>query len=142
VPGSWFYYKVACKIGRNPPKDVPKSFKVTRKERLELHMSIRHESPENNQMLQTWKLLKTMSHNLSFVFLCLAFFALVKMYILEYKNYLEWISVSAFCLLISLNLIYRAKEFDKWFFTDLFNSGIALKLGKFKGDISTKSIEE
>lgn len=58
-PASWIYYKVGCKIWGQPYDRRGKRFSTTTERTL-----VRHFSPENNSYLQTWKVLKTMSHNL------------------------------------------------------------------------------
>ena len=123
-----YYYNISCKFGKNPKEDNRKKFSLDKEEQLQLHQIVREKCPNITGLLQTWKLLKTMSHNLAFTFLLLTIFLLVKSIFYSVSNLSQWYLLSAGCMILSLILTKRAKVFDWWFYQDLFNTGLALKL--------------
>ena len=122
------YYRFSCKIGENPMEDTRKEFNIDRQKDLQLQQIVRDKSPSVNALLQTWRLLKSVSRNLAFTFLLLTIITLLKTNFFVVGNSIEWYLLSGGCFVLSLILTGRAKRFDKWFYQDLFNTGIALRL--------------
>ena len=145
-PGSWYYYKIGCKIFKDPKKETRSRFNFNREKEHEMLVMVRDKSPINNEMLQTWKLLKTMSHNLSFSFLLIVIISLVKILFFIVKNPIEWYILSGFCFILSIILLYRAIVFESWFYNHLVNTARALNFAKLndiakkeKGEINIES---
>lgn len=142
-PASWFYYGICCRVGGNPMRDTRAQYSVTRETEKRLLQVIRDRNSGIIAFLQTWKLLKTMSHNLAFTFLIFATTILAKITFYSISNPVEWFMLSGGSLVVSLILSQRAKIFDQWHYNDLFNAGIALghlsKDGQFVNSISAGS---
>lgn len=110
---SFFYYKVACQF-----LGLPQSFlsdKVTSSEQRTL---VREYSPENFQALNNWKILKTMSHNLSFASLILMFSVAIES-VQSSNQKLEWFLIVLINLTMSIIFMVRAHTFDTWHYRDL-----------------------
>lgn len=120
-PSRWYYRKIGCKLFYDPKNKVGSRYNFDRQKEHTMHAMIREKYPESNSMLDTWKLLKIMSHNLSFAFLLLVLFLLIKIIFFNVQNILEWCFLFGGCLLISPILLYRAVVFDAWFYAHLID---------------------
>jgi len=113
--GSWIYVKIGIKIWGNP-KDNNRKISVGFQRSL-----VRNYSPENYIYIQKWKVVKTMSHNLSFSFLLLGIIVIIKMIMNEESRNLHIIILTLISFLFSLIFLNRAHIFDRWHYKDLTN---------------------
>lgn len=110
--GSFLYYKIGCKIWGSPyPKYKHPTLTHTQQRSL-----IRMYSIENFNVLQSWKVLKTMSHNLSFALLLL--FLAAMYHFLQNSNF-QWVLLSVISIVSSVVLLNRANIYDKWHYKEM-----------------------
>jgi hypothetical protein len=121
--GSLLYYKIGCRIWGEPYDRKSKRLSNTIERAL-----VRHFSPENHSYLQTWKIVKTMSHNFSFTFLLLGLTTIIKTFQVPLQHQWEWIFLTILSLLISIIFLNRASIFDKWYYRDLTETVQSLHL--------------
>lgn len=122
-PGSWIYYKIGCKIWGQPY-----NAKTKRLSHIIERVLIRQFSPESNSYVHNWKVLKTMSHNLSFSSLVLAISTFNKSLQVNSQHQMEWVVLTVVLLLSSVIFLHRATRFDKWHYRDLTETVMALHL--------------
>ncbi len=123
TPGSWVYYKIGCRIW-GAPYD-PRSRKLSNSTERAL---VRHFSPENFSYIQLWKVVKTMSHNLSFASILLGITSTVKAFQVQPQYQLEWFSIAIISFIGSVIFLNRSNLFDKWHYRDLTETVNALRL--------------
>ena len=121
--GSFLYYKVGCKIwGSLYPKVKHPTLTNTQQRALSRMYSI-----ENFNVLQVWKILKTMYHNLSFALLLL-FFASGWRFL--QNNDFQWLLLSGVTAISSVILLNRANIYDKWHYKEMLEMVEVLKQEK------------
>jgi len=123
--GSWLYIYPTCNV-LGSPKPAKKS-SLTFSEQRAL---VRQFSPDNFQFIHNWKILKTMSHNLSLAFLILMLPALSKAFYAVAEQRIQWLFVAFIALLMSAVFMHRAHIFDTWHYADLTTAVKALHLDK------------
>lgn len=121
--GSWLYYKVGCKIWGNPYPQAQHSKLSHAKQRA----LVRQYSPENFSFLHTWKVLNSMSHNLSFALLLIVTISLVRFVQLES---LDWLVLGCISLVSAIVFLYRATVYDKWHYHEMLQTIEVLELEK------------
>jgi hypothetical protein len=121
--GSWLYYKIGCKIWGEPyPKEQRSTLSHAKQRAL-----IREQSPENFVFIHTWKVLKTMSHNLSFGTLLIAIVAAIRYF--QHQN-IQWIIVAVISIILAVVFLRRATIYDKWHYNELLETVEVLQLEK------------
>ena len=135
--GSWIYYKFGYKVwGEAWPKNKHPRLSLAQQRAL-----VRQYSPENYVYLQTWKTLKTMSHNLSFAFLLILLVSIFR-YIRLLSS--DWLVVSCVSLISVIILLKRAHTYDKSHFKEMREIIDVLNLEeKAKiGNLATENVKE
>ena len=132
TPGSWLYYKVGCNIFKYYKSEISEKYVISREEEKQIQLLIRQKSPENTGLIQTWKLYKTMSHNLSFSLLMISTSSLLKALFLTGNYGLEWLSLCAISVIISILILHRATIFDTWYYNEVIYTALALNLVNLK----------
>lgn len=120
---SFFYYKTVCRILGSPRFTVETDLNLGEQRAL-----VREFSPANYQFIHNWKVLKTMSHNLSFSFLILLL-PIVKGFVqmpIEFR--LSHFVIGCIIFSMSIIFIHRAHIFDTWHHQDLASIVKALHL--------------
>lgn len=121
--GSWLYYNVGCKIWGEPhPKEQHPTLSHTQQRAL-----IREQSPENFVFIHTWKVLKTMSHNLSFSTLLIAIVSFIRY--AQHQN-MQWITITVASIIFAVVFLKRASVYDKWHYKELLETVEVLQLEK------------
>lgn len=121
--GSWLYYNIGCKIWGEPyPKEQHLALSHAKQRAL-----IREQSPENFVFIHTWKVLKTMSHNLSFGTLLIAIVTVIRY--VQYQN-MQWIVIAVVSIILSVVFLKRAAIYDKWHYKELLETVEVLQLEK------------
>lgn len=121
---SFLYYRTACRIYGSPRRVSGISINLAEQRAL-----IREFSPANFQFIHNWKVLKTMSHNLSFSCLILLIPIVKKtllMVSLEQKIFL--VLGGLLSVMMSWIFMHRAHTFDTWHYQDLIAVIKALNL--------------
>ncbi len=121
--GSWLYYKIGCKIWGEPyPKEQHPTLSHAQQRAL-----IREQSPENFVFIHTWKVLKTMSHNLSFGMLLVAIVSFIR-----YAQHQDtvWITMTIASTILAIVFLKRASVYDKWHYKELLETVEVLQLEK------------
>ena len=121
--GSHLYYGVGCRIW-GMPYSKERHSKLTHAQQRAL---VLHYSPENYAELQTWKLQKRMSANLSFS-LVLVF--VVSAIHLGKISTIDWVFLGIVSLFSALVLLKRAYAFDTWHYSQLLGTIQVLHLEK------------
>ena len=130
--GSWLYYKIGCKIWGEPYPKV----RHPRLSHAQQRALIRQYSLENFSVLQTWKVLKTMSHNLAFAVLFFTVISIIKY--VQYRS-LDWIIVFCASIISAVVFLNRASVYDKWHYNQMLETVEVLELEKReKLDLSKK----
>ena len=129
--GSWLYYKIGCKIWGSPYPPNPHPH-LSRPQQRAL---VREYSPENFNALRTWKVLKTMSHNLSFAMLLISFTAIVQL--LQHPT-IQWAMISVVSIIAAIILLNRASNYDKWHYRDMLETVKVLQLEKKVDSVPAK----
>jgi len=124
-PGSWLYYSIGCKVFGPPYKLSGNGLSHSQKRAL-----VRQFSPENHVYIQLWKVIKTMSHNLSLSSLLLAVVSFVQVFRVPAPNRTEWVILSIVVFLLSVIFLHRAHVFDTWHYDDLSSTVQVLQLEK------------
>ncbi len=124
-PGSWLYYSIGCKVFGLSYKPAGNGLSNSQKRAL-----VRQFSPENYSYIQLWKVIKTMSHNLSLSTFMLAVISTAQVFRVPTFNRTEWIVLSVATFLLSVIFLHRAHVFDTWHYNDLSNTVQALHLEK------------
>ena len=121
--GSWLYYKIGCKIWGDPyPEKRHPNLSHAQQRAL-----VREYSPENFNALQTWKVLKSMSHNLSFAMLLLTIVSVTRS--IQYRD-IQWIIISIVSIISAIILLNRANVYDRWHYQQLLETVEILQLEK------------
>jgi hypothetical protein len=123
--GSWLYTHTACKILGSPKPKVEDSLDFS-----EQRVLLRQFSPDNFQAIHNWKVLKTMSHNLSCAFFILMLSILVKIFQAAADQRFEWLLLAVIALFMSIVFMHRAHVFDTWHYKNLQITVKALHLEK------------
>jgi hypothetical protein len=131
--GSWLYYKVGCKIWGDPyPKNRHPTLSHAQQRAL-----IREYSPENFSALQTWKVLKTMSHNLSFAVSLIAIISVARFIQFQVA---QWLFIAVVSIISAVILLNRANIYDRWHYQQMLETVQVLELEKrAKSDRSRRS---
>ena len=95
-------------------------------------MLIREKSPKNNEMLQTWKVLKTISHNISFILFIFSLLLILKIVFYKVTSVLILLAIIVFCIVNSAILMHRAWIFEDWYYNDLIVTAKAFQFGNLK----------
>ncbi len=133
--GSWIYMGIGMKIWGSP-SDTNRKISVGNQRAL-----VRNYSSENHIYIQQWKVIKTMSHNLSFAFLLLGIVAIIKIIIKVESRDFDVITLSIISLIFSAIFLHRAHIFDKWHYKDLTNVVNALHLQE-KAKVDSEKYEK
>lgn len=118
-PASYFLYYPVVRVFKNMKN-------ISAPSTSEYRILARHYAPENYKFIQRWKLLKTMSHNLSFVFILMCFASFY--HYTKNENDTYSIILSILSMLLSIALLHRAYLFDTWHFKELKKTVKILKL--------------
>jgi len=100
---------------------------------LEGRALVREYSPENHTYIQTWKVMCSMSHNLSVATILVALAAIIKA--VQYPS-LDWMLLSGGCIILAYVFLYRAHIFDQMHYRDLKVAVEALHLDVRKPESS------
>ncbi|MCG8329001.1 MAG: hypothetical protein MI974_15010 [Chitinophagales bacterium] len=112
-PESWLHAKVGVKIwGKTDPHETKLSNSQKR-------VLVRELSPQNHFFIQQWKVVKTMSHNLSFSLLILSLTLLIKLLFFGVSNPVYFIILIVISFIFSYIFLKRAHIFDTWYYKDL-----------------------
>jgi hypothetical protein len=122
-PASWLYYSIGCRVFGPPYKPAKNGLSNPQKRAL-----VRHFSPENYSYIQLWKVIKTMSHNLSLSTCILAVVFTIRAFQIPAYDRTEWIVLSVVTFLLSVIFLHRAHVFDTWHYKDLSSTVQALHL--------------
>lgn len=128
TPGSLLYYEVGCKVFEYYKKEVNEQYAINREQEKNILVLVREKCPENTEMLKTWKLYKTMSHNLSFSLLVLSAIFLIKVIFFKVASITEWYLLSSASFILSFIFLYRASVFDRWYYTEIVHTALSLNL--------------
>ncbi|MBW7919344.1 MAG: hypothetical protein H3C52_08595 [Anaerolineales bacterium] len=121
--GSWLYYKIGSRIwGADPSTNKSKKINLTNAQQRAL---IRHYSPDNFAALQTWKILKNMSHNASFGILLISIVSFVR-YGQYFSN--DWLMLGLTTLICAIVLLSRASLYDRWHYSQMLETIEVLNL--------------
>jgi hypothetical protein len=121
--GSWLHYSLGCRIWGQPyPKEEHPSLNHS-----QLRALIRQYSLENYAYLQTWKVLKTMSHNLAFALIVFMVVSLIRL--TQFPSF-DWLFLSIASLFCWLSLLRRAQVYDTWHYKGLLETVQVLQLEK------------
>lgn len=123
--GSWLYTYIACKFLGSPKLGIEN--KLTFSEQRAL---VRQFSLENFQFIHNWKVLKTMSHNLSCAFLILMVSVFIKIPQAAAGERFQWFLLTLITLVMSIIFMRRAHVFDTWHYRNLTTTVEALHLEK------------
>lgn len=134
--GSWIYVKIGMRIWGHPT-DKNRKIPVGYQRSL-----VRNYSPENHIYIQQWKVVKTMSHNLSFSFLLLGLVMVIKLIVSEESRNIEIGIITLISFLFSMIFLNRAHIFDTWHYKDLTNVVDSLHLQERAKKDSKKEDEE
>jgi len=131
--GSWLHYKVGCKVWGEPyPKSHESELSHAKQRAL-----VRQYSPENFSMLRTWKVLKTMSHNISFSLLLVTTVSFIRF---AQHNSLDWLVLGIASLVSGIILLQRATIYDKWHYKEMIEMIEILALEqRVSSEFKTKS---
>jgi uncharacterized membrane protein len=130
--GSWLYYKIGCRVWGQPhPKVGHPSLSRAQQRAL-----VRQYSPENYLYIQTWKLLKNMSHNLSFAFLMVMIVSAIRF---AQIWSIDWAFLVIVSLIFMWSFLYRSHVYDTWHYKELLETVNGLRLeDKLIADIESK----
>ncbi|NEQ44409.1 MAG: hypothetical protein F6K00_12955 [Leptolyngbya sp. SIOISBB] len=121
--GSWLYVNIAYKFLGSPKLGFEGELTFSEQRAL-----VRQFSPENFQFIHNWKVLKTMSHNLSCAFLMLMVAILIEMLQSTGSQKMQWLLLALITLLMSILCMHRAHVFDTWHYKNLATTVKALHL--------------
>ena len=107
--GDWLYKSIGFKLWGPPYVETPVGI-------LQERALVREYSPENYAYLQIWKVMSSMSHNLSASTLILAIVAIVRTFSLQR---LEWAGFAVVALAFSLIFLRRAHVFNYMHYRDM-----------------------
>jgi hypothetical protein len=123
--GSWLYIYIACKFLGSPKPEIKDGLTFSEQRAL-----VRQFSPENFQSIHNWKVLKTMSHNLSCAFLILMLSIFIETFQAVAGQKFQWFLLTLITLFMSIIFMYRAHIFDTWHYRNLATTVKALHLEK------------
>lgn len=121
--GSWLYAYTVCKLLGSPKPDMKDGLTFSEQRAL-----LRQFSPDNFQAIHNWKVLKTMSHNLSCAFLILTLSIFIKTFQAATVQRVEWLLLTLIALCMSIIFMHRAHIFDAWHYRNLATTVKALHL--------------
>lgn len=118
--GNWLYKFLGFKLW-GPPY-IQGSVPI-----LTARALVREYSSENHRYLQTWKVMSTMSHNLSLAMIVLMIATLIQAIM---SRSLDWGLLSLFSLVFAAIFLHRAHNFDHMHYRDLAEAVDCLHLQK------------
>jgi chromate transport protein ChrA len=121
---SWLYYIIVCRVLGSPKPALADKLNVSEQRAL-----VREFSTENFQSINSWKVLKTMAHNLAFASLILMFSVVIEAF-QSVDQKAQWFSIAFLTLAMSVIFMHRAHVFDTWHYKDLSTVVKALHLEK------------